>query len=187
MPVLNVGAGVHLFNDEIKKNLENLMKTYNMTCKEQLEKKGYEIDKDLIDDDLYRLLRNDNIVFDDSAYEDFYGEEEEVAQVFVSMLAETWKEESKVEQALRAYAAEHDDALTIVDSIDLPEEAKLYVFKGTGYQSCAVVHADGTIFVLDDWQSNDYPEDFEWIEDYEWYTLDGRMAVVMNGLPRVFA
>lgn len=66
------------------------------------------------------------------------------------------------------------------------DDATLYLFQFGDIKSSAIAYADGTAFVLDDWQGS-RPESAEEIENYEWVSAtDGRKAIVMNGLPRLF-
>lgn len=74
----------------------------------------------------------------------------------------------------------------VTDIIDLKEDAKMYLFEKGDIESSVIIYADGTSFVLDDWQGS-RPETLEEIEDYNWISLyDGRKAVIMDGLPRLF-
>lgn len=74
----------------------------------------------------------------------------------------------------------------VTDIIDLKEDAKMYLFKKGDIKSSVIIYADGTSFILDDWQGS-RPETLEEIEDYNWISLyDGRRAVIMDGLPRLF-
>lgn len=70
--------------------------------------------------------------------------------------------------------------------ITLDGDATLYLFQFGDIKSSAISYADGTTFVLDDWQGS-RPESEEEIEDYNWVSAaDGRKAIVMDGLPRLF-
>lgn len=71
--------------------------------------------------------------------------------------------------------------------IKINDEARLYLFQHVDIKSSAIAYGDGTTFVMRDWQTFDRPESKEDIEDYEWVSAsDGRTAIVMNGLPRLF-
>lgn len=89
-----------------------------------------------------------------------------------------------VEAALSAY--DNGTEYSIVKSIDLTNDAKLvsFVSEDGMAESSAVVYNDGTVFVTDDWQGG-YAESFEEIEDFEWYTLGGQRAIIMDGLPKI--
>lgn len=68
-----------------------------MNYKEELERKGYELVRCIDTEERYRLTRGGEIIFDDSANEDFYGDEDTVANIFWEMLKETNEKEEKVE------------------------------------------------------------------------------------------
>lgn len=70
--------------------------------------------------------------------------------------------------------------------IAIDDDATLYLFQFGDIKSSAISYADGTTFVLDDWQGS-RPESEEEIADYNWVSAaDGRKAIVMDGLPRLF-
>lgn len=74
----------------------------------------------------------------------------------------------------------------ITSVVELKDGAKLHLFEGAGIESSAISYADGTTFVLTDWQGS-RPETEEEIADYDWVSAtDGRKAIVMDGLPRLF-
>ena len=150
-----------------------------------LAKRGYRIERCIDNDERYRLMRGEEIILDDSACEDFYGTQDEVAEVFALYVKDNVQpEEQRVEAALSAY----DDGIgyTITQSLPLEDGARLMTFVSDNgiAESSAVVYPDGTIFVTDDWQTY-YAENAEQIDGYDWHTLDGRKAVIMDGLPRV--
>lgn len=150
-----------------------------------LESRGYSVERCINPEDKrYRLMRGEEIIIDDSACEDYYGDEETVAEIFAAYVKEyVQPEEQKVEAALSAY----DDGIgyTIIQSITLTDDAKLMTFVSDNgiAKSTAVVYDDGTIFVTDDWQCR-FAESLDEIEDYDWYTLDDHRAVIIDGLPR---
>lgn len=92
-------------------------------------------------------------------------------------------------QAIKAYeramSGENVD-YKITSVVPLKDGAKLHLFEGAGVESSAISYADGTTFVLYDWQGS-RPESEEEIADYDWVLAsDGRKAIVMDGLPRIF-
>lgn len=151
-----------------------------------LEDRGYEVVKCLdLEDERYRLLRGEEIILDDSANEDYYGDKESVAEIFAEYVKnEVLPEELRVESALSA--CDNGMGYTITNSIVLTDNVKLMTFVSNNgiAQSTAVVYDDGMIFVTDDWQG-DYAESLEEIEEYDWHSLDGRQAVIIDGLPRI--
>lgn len=152
---------------------------------EWLKSRGYVIIRCIDNEERYRLMRGDEIVLDDSACEDYYGDKETVTEVFAEYVREyVLPEEQQVEAALSAY----DDGMgyTIIQSVNLTDDAKLMTFVSDNgiAKSSAVVYGDGTIFVTDDWQGS-FAETHDEIEDYTWYTLDGRKAVILDSLPHV--
>lgn len=91
-------------------------------------------------------------------------------------------------EAIRAYEKEIsgiDIGYQITDVISLPEGATMYQFEADGIYSSAIQHANGIIFVMQDWQSG-RPTTFEEVDNYLWVTLYGQCAVMLNGLPRAF-
>ena len=65
--------------------------------------------------------------------------------------------------------------------------AAMYIFGfNGGGTAAAIVHEDGTLFHLHDWQGN-CPQTPEEIEDFEWVSESGQSAVVLSGLPRLLA
>lgn len=151
-----------------------------------LGSRGYDVVRCIDpEDERYRLMRGEEIILDDSACEDYYGDKETVAEIFAQYVKEyVQPEEQKIEAALSAY--DNGIGYTIIQSITLTDDAKLMTFVSDNgiAKSTAVVYDDGMIFITDDWQSY-YAENVEQIDGYDWYTLDGRKAVVLNGLPRI--
>lgn len=92
-------------------------------------------------------------------------------------------------QAIKAYELSMSGEnvnYKITSVVVLKDGARLHLFEGAGIESSAISYADGTTFVLDDWQGS-RPESEEEIADYEWrLASDGRKAIVMDGLPRIF-
>lgn len=78
--------------------------------------------------------------------------------------------------------------IKITDRIDLKEGAELILFECDGWNcaSSAVLHQDGTLFVLTDWQCS-RPESLEELYQYEWITTDGHLGVMFDGLPKYLA
>lgn len=151
-----------------------------------LESRGYDVVRCIAsEDERYMLMRGDQIIIDDSACEDYYGDKETVAEIFASYVREYVLPE---EQHVEAILSKHDYGMgyTIIYSIPVSDDAKLMTFISDNCvaKSTAVVYDNGTIFVTDDWQGC-YADSFSEIEDYDWHTLDGQRAVVMNGLPRL--
>jgi hypothetical protein len=73
----------------------------------------------------------------------------------------------------------------IQKEIELNEEAKMYHFVCDNIiEAACIVYNDGTLFHQWDWQSG-RPNTFEEIEEYMWCSVDGRQAIVLNGLPRL--
>lgn len=59
-----------------------------------------------------------------------------------------------------------------------------FVTEHDGYTNGATcIEVDGEIFVTNDWENT--PLEREHISDYEWYH-NGRHAIMLNGLPRIF-
>lgn len=113
----------------------------------------------------------------------------------VDEMPEDVKEESIIRCRLEYYdmaTAEDFNAdkhhIKITDRIELTEGAELLLFECNGWDclSSAVQHADGTLFVLTDWQGS-RPENTEELDDYEWITTDGHLGVMFDGLPRYLA
>jgi hypothetical protein len=74
----------------------------------------------------------------------------------------------------------------ITKIVPLKGNANLVLFICNDELDCScVVYNGGELFHLSDWQGG-YPENADEVEDYQWLTEDGRDAVVMNGLPRIF-
>lgn len=75
---------------------------------------------------------------------------------------------------------------TITDEIDLKDGATLYLFESEEecISSSAIAYEDGSTFVLTDWQGT-RPESADEIESYDWVRVDGKLAIVFLGLPRV--
>lgn len=110
----------------------------------------------------------------------------------VTEMPEDVKEESILRCRLEYYdmaTAEDFNAdkhhIKITDRTDLKEGAELILFEcdGWNYTSSAVLHQDGTLFVLTDWQCG-RPESIEELDNYEWGSTDGHHGIVVNGLPR---
>lgn len=72
-----------------------------------------------------------------------------------------------------------------VNTLELQEGAELIEFKFRDVESSAIAMSD-VVFCLNDWQSS-YPTSEEEIEDYDWYSTDDTPAIILNGLPRIFA
>lgn len=151
-----------------------------------LERRGYEVVRCLdLEDERYRLLRGEEIILDDSACEDYYGDKESVAGIFAEYVKDkVLSEELRVESALSV--SDNGMGYTVINSITLKDHAKLMTFVSNNgvAKSSAVIYDDGMIFVTDDWQG-DYAERLEEIEEYDWHSLDGRRAVIIDGLPRI--
>lgn len=99
------------------------------------------------------------------------------------------QEEKNAAQNVLSQINGYDKSATqgkVTDIIELNEDAKMYLFEKGDIESSVIIYADGTSFVLDDWQGS-RPETLEEVEDYNWISLyDGRRAVIMDGLPRLF-
>ena len=91
----------------------------------------------------------------------------------------------KLEDVLTALA--DGEQCVIQSQIELNEEAKMYHFICGGViKAACIVYNDGTLFHQWDWQCG-RPNSFEEIEEFDWSSVDGRRAIVMDGLPRTFA
>lgn len=127
--------------------------------------------------------------FDDKELEDGDPTNEQIVE-FKDYLHENWDEmPDPALQAIKAYelsmSGESVD-YKITSVVGLKDGAKLHLFEGAGIESSAISYADGTTFVLTDWQGS-RPESEEEIADYDWrLASDGRKAIVMDGLPRIF-
>lgn len=75
-------------------------------------------------------------------------------------------------------------AIEIKNVINLGE-AKMYIAGIDAITAAFIVYPDGSIFQQYDWQGG-YPENREEIADFDWLAEDGRDAVVIEGLPRIF-
>ncbi len=80
---------------------------------------------------------------------------------------------------------------TIDSKLKVEEGVSLITFTGnypdgcTNTTACLLYEDTDEVFFLRDWQGG-RPETREEIADYEWMTSDGRAAVLMDGLPRIF-
>lgn len=94
----------------------------------------------------------------------------------------------QVLSAIKAYEKNlsgHNVDYQITDIIPLPENAAMYQFQADDIRSSAILHSDGTVFVLTDWQGS-RPTSFAEVADYDWIAIDGQDAIILNDLPRLF-
>lgn len=94
---------------------------------------------------------------------------------------------NEIEKRISDIDANHSE-IKIIKEIELGE-ATLCVFEcvGNDCTSSAIVYGDGKdLFVQDDWQG-DYPETFEEIENFGWMHESGKIGIIFNGLPKIFA
>ena len=75
----------------------------------------------------------------------------------------------------------------ITDEIIINDDATLYLFENDFCKSSAIGYSDGTLFVTKDWQCPSRPESYQDIADYDWCTVDWQDAIILDGLPKVFA
>lgn len=91
--------------------------------------------------------------------------------------------ENKIQQILSRIGGCNVD---IIKSIGI-KDATMYVFdfsRDVAGQSAAIMYDDGTIFHLTDWQGF-CPQTAEEIEDAQWISQDGKIAIMMDGQPRL--
>lgn len=101
---------------------------------------------------------------------------------------------NRIEQAIKNYdnmvcGYDTQAIYKVTDSFCLKEGAKLHLFEsvnddGFVIRSSVVEYPNGRIMLLDDWQ-NSRPTNEKEIEDYNWVTVDGRPAIMFDGLPRI--
>lgn len=104
------------------------------------------------------------------------------------MILATQEEKNEVQNVLNTINGydKSESQGEVTDVIELNEDAKMYLFEKDEIKSSVIIYTDGTSFVLDDWQGS-RPETLGEVEDYSWISLyDGRKAVIMDGLPRLF-
>ena len=100
--------------------------------------------------------------------------------------------QEKVLEAIKLYEAKmsgNDVDYVITEVIeDESENAALYLFEceKQGIKSAAFAYNSGEIFVLTDWQGA-RPEKLSEVEQFDWLTISGFDALVLNGYPRMFA
>lgn len=70
---------------------------------------------------------------------------------------------------------------------DESEGAALYLFEceKEGVKSAAFAYNSGEVFVLTDWQGA-RPEKLSEVGQFDWVTISGHDAIVLNGYPRMF-
>ncbi len=95
----------------------------------------------------------------------------------------------ELEKLLEAYdeaVSGERETYKVTDEVELAEDAVLWLFEsGNGrVKASAVSHSDGTVFVMSDWQEPSRPETSEDVENYDWRRSDGKLAIVLSGLPR---
>lgn len=91
---------------------------------------------------------------------------------------------SEIERILTEIAS--GEICTIQEKIRIDDDADLVHFICDNLiESACITYSDGTFFHLWDWQGG-RPATPEEIEDYDWSTIEGQKAIVLNGLPRVF-
>lgn len=62
-------------------------------------------------------------------------------------------------------------------------EATLYKVEYSGVKFRVIYYPDGTYFTTDDWQGIQ-PKTTEDIKDFNWVDVNGKPAIILNGLPR---
>lgn len=98
----------------------------------------------------------------------------------------------KVLEAIKLYEVKmsgNDVDYVITEVIeDESEGAALYLFEceKEGIKSAAFAYNSGEVFVLTDWQGA-RPEKLSEAEQFDWVTISGIDALVLNGYPRMFA
>lgn len=89
-----------------------------------------------------------------------------------------------IEEILATLA--NGETCVIQSEIELNEEAKMFHFIcGGEIEAACILYKDGTLFHQWDWQCG-RPNTFDEIEEYDWCSVDGRKAIVLNGLPKMF-
>lgn len=77
---------------------------------------------------------------------------------------------------------------TVLEERKVHNEATLYnvTFESEGmkFEVPVIIYPDGSQFTPSDWDTP-YPETDEAIIDIRWMSQDGRLAVMMDGLPRL--
>ena len=97
----------------------------------------------------------------------------------------------KVLEAIKLYEVKmsgNDVDYVITEVIeDESENAALYLFEceKEGIKSAAFAYNSGEVFVLSDWQGA-RPEKLSEVEQFDWVTISGHDAIVLNGYPRMF-
>ena len=97
----------------------------------------------------------------------------------------------KVLEAIKLYEVKmsgNDVDYVITEVIeDESEGAALYLFEceKEGIKSAAFAYNSGDMFVLSDWQGS-RPEKLSEVEQFDWVTISGHDAIVLNGYPRMF-
>lgn len=96
----------------------------------------------------------------------------------------------KVLEAIKLYEAKmsgNDVDYVITKVIEESEVAALYLFEceKEGIKSAAFAYNSGEVFVLSDWQGA-RPEKLSEVEQFDWVTIGGHDAIVLNGYPRKF-
>ena len=111
-------------------------------------------------------------------------EENDIPNEFLS------PEDAQVLQAIKSFelaSSGYDVDYQFTRIIHIDTHTNLYLFQYEDIKSSAIDYEDGTTFVMWDWQTPTRPESEEEIEDYDWrLASDGRRAVIMDGLPRIF-
>ena len=98
----------------------------------------------------------------------------------------------KVLEAIKLYEVKmsgNDVDYVITEVIeDESEGAALYLFESEkeGIKSAAFAYNSGEVFVLTDWQGA-RPEKLSEVEQFDWLTISGFDALVLNSYPRMFA
>ena len=100
--------------------------------------------------------------------------------------------QKRVLEAIKLYEAKcsgKDVDYVITEVIeDESEGAALYLFESEkeGIKSAAFAYESGEVFLLTDWQGS-RPEKLSEVEQFDWLTISGFDALVLNGYPRMFA
>ena len=96
------------------------------------------------------------------------------------------EEAEAVTFALVLLGHQNDCRCTLVSKTeDKKNGGALIVFDVNGeFETSAYIYEDGTLFHLHDWHGA-HPETLDEIKDFEWVSLDGRPAVILENAPRL--
>ena len=90
---------------------------------------------------------------------------------------------SEVEERISSLSDDNCE-VSVINEIKL-DRAKMYIYKFNDcLEASAIIYDDGALFHLRGWQGG-CPHSAEEIEDYDWITEDGQMAVILDGMPKI--